>query len=124
LHTQRNLILVTLADINTALANEETVEGGVITLLNTLSAQLSTALAANDTASIQTVIDKINNDSQALAAAVAANTPATAPTSTPAPAPAPVAPAPAPSAPAASTDATDGDTSDESTDSESNSNNS
>lgn len=104
--SQRNEILVTLADITTALQAEETVEAGVITLLQTLSADLTAANANNDQAGIQAVIDKINTDAAAMAAAVAVNTPASTSTSTTSPpADAPVSDAPAP-ADAPSTDAT------------------
>lgn len=68
--------MATLADIQTAVTNEQTVEASVITLLQTLSADLKAALAANDPAAIQAVVDSINTNAAALAAAVTANTPA------------------------------------------------
>ena len=50
---------------------------GAVTLLNSLSQMLKDALASNDPAAIQAVIDQIDMNRQALADAVTANTPAT-----------------------------------------------
>lgn len=88
LQTLKETIMATLADIQSAVAAETTVEQGVVVLLQKLSADLQAAMAANDPTAMQAVVDQINANSAALAAAVTANTPAT-PTPTPAPTPAP-----------------------------------
>lgn len=67
--------MATLADIQAAVAAETTVEQSVITLLNTLSADLKAAIASNDPAAMQAVVDQLNTNAQTLAAAVTANTP-------------------------------------------------
>lgn len=69
-------LMATIADIQAAVTAEQTVEASVITLLQTLSADLKAALAANDPAALQAVVDSINTNAAALAAAVTANTPA------------------------------------------------
>lgn len=82
--------MTALANLQAAVTAETTVEAGVITLLQTLAADLQAAIAAgNDAAAVQAVADQITQNTATLAAAVTANTP------TP---PAPPAPAPAPSA--------------------------
>lgn len=68
--------MATIADIQAAVTAEKTVEDSVVTLLQTLSADLKAALAANDPAALQAVVDSINTNAAALAAAVTANTPA------------------------------------------------
>lgn len=79
LETQETKIMATLADIQSAVANETTVEQSVITLLGQLSQELQAALAANDPAAMQSVVDQINANAANLAAAVQANTPAAPP---------------------------------------------
>lgn len=72
----------TVDQVLTATQNEMTVEQSAITLLQQLSAQISAA--GTDPVKLQSVLDLINNNTTALAAAVAANTPAvTAPVTTP-----------------------------------------
>jgi hypothetical protein len=88
--------MATLDDVRTAIASETNVVNAVTALLQQLSAQLKTALAAEDPAAIQSLIDEINTNANSLANAVAANTPGVG-TSGVTPAPAP-APAPAPTA--------------------------
>lgn len=78
-------IMASLADITAAVAAETTVEQSVITLLGTLSSDLTAAIANNDPAAMQAIVTTLNNNAAALAAAVTANTPAP----TPAPAPSP-----------------------------------
>ena len=68
-------IMATLADIQAAVAAERTVEDSVVTLLQTLSADLKAAIAANDPAAMQAVVDTIDQNTAALSAAVTANTP-------------------------------------------------
>lgn len=68
--------MATLADIQNAVTAEKTVEDSVITLLQSIAAQLKTALAANDPAALQTIVDSINANASTMANAVTANTPA------------------------------------------------
>lgn len=73
---QGELIMASLADITVAVAAETTVEASVVALLTQLSADLQAALANNDPVAMQAVVDSINANAAAMAAAVAANTPA------------------------------------------------
>lgn len=74
-------IMASLQDIKDAVAAEKTVEDSLITLLNGVEQQLKDAMAnAADPAAIQTIIDDINANKQAMADAVAKNTPAAPPT--------------------------------------------
>lgn len=68
--------MATLADIQAAVTAEQTVEAGVVTLLQTLSADLKAAMASNDPVALQAVVTQIDANTAALSAAVAANTPA------------------------------------------------
>lgn len=71
----------TFADIQAAVTANTSAEASVVVVLNNISAQLVAALAAGGTpAQIQAVIDQVNANTAAAAAAVVANTPA-APTS-------------------------------------------
>jgi hypothetical protein len=70
------IIVAALSDISDAVAAESTVVGSAVTLLETLSASLNAAIAANDPAALQAVVDSISTQKDALAAAVVANTPA------------------------------------------------
>lgn len=78
--------MATLTDIQNDVASESTVIASATALLAGLSQQLKDALAANDPAAIQAVIDGIDANKANLSAAIAANTPA-APPGNPAPAP-------------------------------------
>jgi hypothetical protein len=69
-------IMATLADIQAAVAAEKTVEDSVVALLGQISQQLKDAIAANDPAAMQAVVDQIDAHTQALSDAVTANTPA------------------------------------------------
>lgn len=64
----------TLDDIQAKVTAEGTVEQGAITLLQGLSAQI--AALKQDPAKLQALADSLDQQSQALAAAVTANTPA------------------------------------------------
>lgn len=86
--------MATLQDVQNAVASETSVVTGVTTLLQNLSQQLKDAIAAEDPAALQALVDQINTNANQLANAVAANTPGTPGSVTPAPAPEP-APAPA-----------------------------
>jgi hypothetical protein len=72
---QGERIMSALTDLQTAVANETTIDQSVITLLQTLAADLAAALANNDTAAIQAVVATMQQNATALAAAVSANTP-------------------------------------------------
>ena len=63
-----------VSDLQDAVAAETTVQKSVITLLDTLFADLKAA--GTDPAAIAAVVASINANKDALAAAVAANTPA------------------------------------------------
>lgn len=78
--------MASLADITAAVAAETTVEAGVVTLLQQLSADLTTAMANNDPVAMQAAVDAITANTATLAAAVTANTPV-APTPAPTPIP-------------------------------------
>lgn len=75
--------MATLQDIQAAVSAEQTVEQSAITLLQTLSADLKAALAANDPAAVQAVVNTIDQNTAALAAAITANTPAAPSTPSP-----------------------------------------
>ena len=71
-----------MADLTTAVANDTTVSGSIITLLNGVAAQLAAALAANNPAAIEALVTQLNANAAAMAAAVTANTPAAPPATT------------------------------------------
>jgi len=89
-------IMANLDDIEAAVAAEATVEQGVITLLNQLSADLTAAIAGGDPAKLTAILTNIQANTAALSAAVVANTPATPtpPTTTEPPTTEPPAPTP------------------------------
>lgn len=70
--------MATLQDITDAVAAEKTVELSVIALLTKIAADLSAALAGQDPAAMQAVVDMIHANTDALSAAVTAGTPAAA----------------------------------------------
>ena len=67
--------MATLADIQADVTRQGTVITSVVTLLQGLNDQLKAALAANDPAAIQAVIDSIDTNTKSLSDAVVANTP-------------------------------------------------
>lgn len=69
--------MATLADIQAAVAAEQTVDASVITLLGQLHDQLQAALASNDPAAMQAIVDSLKTEQANLTAAVTANTPST-----------------------------------------------
>ena len=77
--------------LQTAVANETTLDQSVITLLNTLASELQAANDAGDQTTINSIVATMQQNATALAAAVAANTPA--PVAAPVAAPASEAPA-------------------------------
>ncbi len=72
-------IMATMVDLTAAVARNTSAENSVIELLKGISEKLKEAQAANDPTAIQSVIDQIDANTAAAAAAVVANTP-TAPT--------------------------------------------
>lgn len=68
--------MATLADIQAAVAAERSVEDSAVALLGHIAQMLKDALAANDPAAIQAVVDQIDANTKSLSDAVAANTPA------------------------------------------------
>jgi hypothetical protein len=77
-----------LTTLTAQVAQNVTVEGSAITLIQGIAAQLAAAIAANDPAALDALQAELAASDTSLAAAITANTPA-APTPTPAPAPAP-----------------------------------
>jgi molecular chaperone GrpE (heat shock protein) len=72
-------IMSALDDLKAAVSKNTDAETSVVTLLNGIAQQLKDALAANDPAAVQSVIDQINANTTSAAAAVVANTPAAKP---------------------------------------------
>ena len=70
------IIMATLQDVRDAVARNTAVDQSIITLLSGISQQLKDALAQNDPAAVQAVVDSIDANTKALADAVTANTPA------------------------------------------------
>lgn len=73
-------VMIDLSQLQQAVTDEKTVEDSVVTLLGTLSSKISELIAASgnavDPAALQDIVNQINNNKAALAAAVTANTPA------------------------------------------------
>jgi hypothetical protein len=67
-------IMATLQDVRDAVARQTTVEQSVVTLLGQISQQLKDAIAANDPAALQAVVDQIDANTKTLSDAVLANT--------------------------------------------------
>lgn len=67
--------MATIADLQAEVAKVKTVEASAVALLKGLSQQLKDALAANDPAAIQAVIEDLDTGTNDLAAAVTENTP-------------------------------------------------
>ncbi len=71
---------IDLTALTTAVNDEKTVEESAITLLTGLSQKIADLIAASgntvDPAALQAIVDEINTNKAALAAAVSANTPA------------------------------------------------
>lgn len=68
--------MAAIDDLNTAVAALTTEVGVVVTNMNTLMADLTAALAANNSTAIETAVTGINAQVAALQAAVTADTPA------------------------------------------------
>jgi hypothetical protein len=68
--------MATLKDIQDDVTAEKTVIDSAVALLAGLSQQLKDAIAANDPAALQAIVDGLDANKAELAAAVTANTPA------------------------------------------------
>jgi hypothetical protein len=66
--------MATLEELQTEVTENTDLTGSVIGLVNGLADQLEAALANNDPAAVQAVVDQMRANNQALADAVAANT--------------------------------------------------
>lgn len=80
LQTQQKEIIqmaASIDDVTLAVQKETTVEQSAITLLQQLSGMITAA--GTDPVKLQAVLDLVNNNTDALAAAVAANTPGATP---------------------------------------------
>jgi hypothetical protein len=76
IHDRQEITMATLEDLKASVQKNTDAEASVVTLLAGISQQLKDAQAANDPAAIQAVIDQIDANTTAAAAAVVANTPA------------------------------------------------
>jgi hypothetical protein len=76
LHKKVDSIMATLQDIANAVAAETTVDNSIVTLLNSIVAELKTAQASNDPNAMATVVSNIQANTAILTAAITANTPA------------------------------------------------
>jgi hypothetical protein len=65
----------TLDDLQAQVTQTTTVEASAVTLIQGIAAALQAALAANDPAKVQAIVDQLSTSASALAAAVTANTP-------------------------------------------------
>lgn len=95
------LVMASFSDAQDAIRAQTTVEGGVVTLLQSIAGQLRAQANAGGATpeQLQTLVDQIHANTDVMSAAVVANTPADQPPpdSTPAPTPAPTeAPTPTP----------------------------
>ena len=67
--------MATLADIRAEVEQQQTVIASAVTLLQSLAQMLRDAIASNDPAAIQEIVDMLDQGEHTLAAAVAENTP-------------------------------------------------
>ncbi len=68
--------MATMQDLLDAASKQTTVEESLEALLHTIAADLKAALAANDPAALQQVLDLVEGNTARMAAAVVENTPA------------------------------------------------
>lgn len=73
---QEEQIMADLSALQTEVSENGDAVGSAVALLSGLSQQLKDALAANDPAAIQALVDQLDANTQTLADAVTANTPA------------------------------------------------
>jgi hypothetical protein len=76
IYNQGVTIMADLTSLTAQVAQNTSVEGSALTLIQGIAAQLAAAIAANDPAAIQSLQDQLSASATALAAAIAANTPA------------------------------------------------
>ena len=74
--SQGKAIMSALSDLQAQVAQNSSVEGSALTLIQGLAAQLAAAIAAGDPAALTTLQTQLATSATALAAAVKANTPA------------------------------------------------
>lgn len=74
IHEQGEQQMADLSALQTEVSENGEVAASAVALLNGLSQQLKDALAANDPAAIQALVDQLDANTQGLADAVAANT--------------------------------------------------
>ena len=72
----QEIAMADLTDLQTEVTQNTDVVASAVSLLNGLSQQLKDALAANDPAAVQALVDQLDANTATLADAVAANTPA------------------------------------------------
>lgn len=75
--------MASIDDIQARVTAQKTVVDSAVTLLQEISAELKAALASNDPAAVQAVIDSLDANTKELADAVQANTPASPPSGEP-----------------------------------------
>ena len=69
-------IMVSLADIKAKVEAEKTVEDSMVALLQSINQQLKDAIANDDPAAMQEIVDMLDNNTRVMSEAVTANTPA------------------------------------------------
>lgn len=77
LNIKVNTIMATIQDVADAVNAESTVDDSIITLLNSIVAQLQAVIDSGDPASLDAVVSAIKANTAKLQAAVTANTPVT-----------------------------------------------
>jgi hypothetical protein len=73
--TMSTQVSANLQALMTQVAQNASVEGSAVTLIQGIASQLSAALNNSDDAALPALVSQLNNSATALAAAVAANTP-------------------------------------------------
>lgn len=68
--------MATIADIKAKVEAEKTVEDSMVALLQSISQQLKDAIANNDPAAMQEIVDMLDNNTAVLSKAIVDNTPA------------------------------------------------
>jgi len=70
------VVMASLDALKAQVDANTTLEGSAVTLIQGIAAQLQAALAGNDPAKVQALVDELQASAAPLAAAIAANTPA------------------------------------------------
>lgn len=76
---KEDYIMATINDISAAVAAESTVDDSIVTLLNTIVAELKAAQASSDPAAMDAVVAGIQANTKKITDAVTANTPVVIP---------------------------------------------